>query len=63
MYTSRLLVYLHACECIPGCIWCVVQVFGEKGVLLCENICDDPVLHFSDSGCSASLIQYSFPQR
>ena len=41
----------------------VVQVFGEKGMLLCENIRDDPVLQYTDEGCTASLIQYSFPQR
>ena len=32
-------------------------------MLVCENARDDSALHYSDSGCSASPILYSFPQR
>ena len=41
----------------------LVQAFGEKGMLLCENVREDPVHHFTDSGSTASVVQYSFPQR
>jgi myo-inositol 2-dehydrogenase/D-chiro-inositol 1-dehydrogenase len=41
-----------------------LEAFGEKGVLLCENVHEDPCLHYSSSsGSSASLIQYSFAER
>jgi myo-inositol 2-dehydrogenase/D-chiro-inositol 1-dehydrogenase len=40
-----------------------LEAFGEKGMLLCVNVREDPVHHFTDSGSTASVVQYSFPQR
>jgi myo-inositol 2-dehydrogenase/D-chiro-inositol 1-dehydrogenase len=40
-----------------------LEAFGEKGVLLCENVREDPCFHYTSSGSTASQVQHSFPQR
>ena len=32
-------------------------------MLLCEHVHEDPVIHFSDTGCTASPVEYYFHQR
>lgn len=40
-----------------------LQVYGEKGMLICENVPKDPILHYHTEGSTTTPILYSFPER
>ena len=57
-FVPRLCIYMYDCDhtLLP-------QVFGEKGMLVCENVREDTNLMYNNDGCTASPVQFSFPQR